>query len=140
VYRLEQSDLEGARDDFLLMAGMDPSRGEGPFGAGLVDFAMTAFRVFDALTRYTIEEISWEEFKEVIRTDSLPTLAQIQEQIAVARDDPGFSLHIPVFQINRRGMYTPLTDLSFDPESAGAVLVVLDLVGAALELIASLPN
>jgi len=140
VYRLGQSDLEGAREDFRVMTDMDPVRGEGPFGTGLVDIALTAFRVFDALTRYTIEEIGWEDFQEVIRTDSLPGLERIREQISVARDDPGFSLHIPALQLNRRGMYTPLIDLSFDPENAGAVLVVLDLLEAALGLIASLPG
>jgi len=140
VYRLGQADLEGAREDFVTMEGLEPLRGEGAFGRGLVDFAMTAFRVFDALTRYTIGEIAWADFQETIRSDTLPALGGVREGFAVARDDPGFSLHIPAFQINRRGMYTPLADLSFDPESAGAALFVLDVIKGLLGLVTSLPG
>jgi len=140
VFRLGQADLEGAREDFLAMEGMDPGRGEGPFGAGLVDFAMAAFRVFDAVTRLSIEEIGWAGFQEVLRSDTLPELERIRERIAVAAGDPGFSLAIPSLQINRRGMYTPLTDLRFDPAGAGSVLGVLDLLRAVLRLVASLPG
>jgi len=140
VYRLGRSDLEGAREDFEVLESMEPHRGEGPFGTALVDFAMTAFRVFDAFTRYTIEEITWQDFRETLRSESIPNLDRIRERCIVARDDPGFSLDIPVLLLNLRGMYTPLNDLSFDPSNTRAVLLVLDVLDGLLHLLAALPG
>jgi hypothetical protein len=123
VYRLEKADLEGARDDFQMVVNLEPQKGEGLFGAALIDLILTAFRVYDQFTRFTIEEVSWSDLQKMIREEVLPELNQIQGQISLARKDEGFSLSIPVLQINRWGGYTAILDLSFDSRSGGDVLL-----------------
>jgi len=135
VYRLGGADLEGAREDFRRVEALEPQKGEGLFGDAFVDLLFTAFRIYDEFVRFSIEEVSWADFQEVVRAEILPALDGIRGKISLAGKDEGFSLSIPALQINRRGMYTPFLDLSFDARSAADVLVVLNLVGFLLGIL-----
>jgi unsaturated rhamnogalacturonyl hydrolase len=127
VYRLGVSDLEGAEEDFLALSALEPEKGEGPFGLALLQAWFAGFRAFDAFTRYTIDETSWSEFQEVIREETLPEMEEIRQKLIVARDDSTCYLHIPALTLNRRGLYTPITDLHYDSWAAGAALRLLDI-------------
>jgi unsaturated rhamnogalacturonyl hydrolase len=135
VYRMGIADLEGAEEDFLTLAGLEPKKGEGHFGAALIQAFFAGFQVFDEVTRMTIGETSWRGFQKVIREETLPRVDRIKRQVILALQDKDFSLHIPVFQINRRGLYTPITDLRFDAKAAGGILLLLDLLEALFRII-----
>jgi hypothetical protein len=135
VYRLGVSDLEGAEEDFLVLSAIDPDKGEGPFGLALLQAFFTGFRVFDEFTRYTIDEIGWEDFQTVIREEILLDMEEIRQNLSRAKRDSTFSLHIPMIVLNRRGLYTPLLDLHFDSRAPGAALRLLDIVERVFRLL-----
>jgi len=136
VYRLGKADLEGAREDFKTLSALAPQKGEGPFGDAFIETVFTAFEIYDAFTRFTIGEIDFSGFQEVIRSEILPSLDEIQDKMTLAQQDQDLSLDIPVLQINRRGMYTPFNGLYFDTGAAGDVLLLLVLIEAVLGIIA----
>jgi unsaturated rhamnogalacturonyl hydrolase len=135
VYRLGIADLEGAQEDFQAMTRLDPNRGEGYAGEALLEAFFTGFEVFDGFTRYTIDEMSWSEFQEIIREETLPRVDRIRQKLLMARQDRGLLLHIPVLQINRRGLYTPIPDLRFDSRSLGGILLLLGLVETVFDVL-----
>jgi hypothetical protein len=128
LYRLKISNLEGARADFRVLADLEPNKGEGPLGLALIQAFFTGFRAFDALTRYTIGEVTWGEFREFIREETLPDLEEIRRELNVVKRDRGFYLHIPEMTLNRRGLYTPLRDLHIDSRGVRGALNLLGIV------------
>lgn len=135
VYRLETADLEGAREDFQILSGLKPEKGQGPFGEAFIETVFTAFHIYDTFVRFTIREITWTDLRETIRSEVLPSLDRIQEKFMKARDDSGFSLSIPVLQINRRGVYTPIKGLTFDSGTTGDLLLVLNVLEVLLVIL-----
>lgn len=135
VYRLEISDLEGADEDFLAIGTLAPDRGDGYMGSAWIHAFLTGFRAFDAIARYSIDEITWAEFQQIVREDTLPSLDGIRQKLVLAEQDATFSLDIPIMYMNRRGLYTPIVDLHFTSENARAGLVLVGLVETIFRLI-----
>jgi len=64
----------------------------------------------------------------MISEEAIPNLDRIIERVTTARLDESFQIDIPMLQINRRGLYTPIMGLSFNGFSSLVVLLALNVL------------
>lgn len=128
IRALAGADLEGAKAYFRRAAQLEGASGAALCGEALVDVIFLGLDLFDTITRYTIADISRQEFEEHIRGSVLVELVRIEDRLRLAVQAPRFVLAVPEININRRGLYTPVRDLTIGSETIPSLNALLGII------------
>ncbi len=135
IYWLAKADLEKAKDYFHMAAAAQKVSGTALCGEALVDIIFLALDVFDAITLYSIGDMSPQEFRRHMREKVLADLVAIKGTLATAMQRPEIALTVPELHINRRGLYTPITDLTVGKEEVSSILTLLGMLETMLRIL-----